>query len=320
VLPGLCRRRDFCFTADMPPMFVIVNPASDNGSTARYWPKAEKTLTGAGLELDVVYTEGPGHASALAQRAGEEGYRIVLYVGGDGTANEVANGLLCVPSSARPALAALPRGTGGDFTKSMGMESGAQPAAERLLRGAERTIDVAVAGFLALTGEHSRRYYLNIADVGLGGFVAERVNRTSKAFGGFASFLYSTVATFWNLDKPEMSVEIDGTTVFVGPATTVAVCNGPRFGGGMLMAPDAQPDDAVLDIILIGDVTKVDLALNLPRLYRGTHLTHPKVHAFRGREVKVTAETDVPLEIDGEHPGTTPFHVWVEPGALRVVV
>jgi diacylglycerol kinase family enzyme len=115
-------------------------------------------------------------------------------------------------------------------------------------------------------------------------------------------------------------VEIDGDRVFSGPATTVAVCNGPRFGGGMLMAPDALPDDALLDVVVIGDVTKTDLALNLPRLYRGTHLSHPKVQAFRGREVKVASEASVPLEIDGEHPGTTPFHVWIEPCALRVVV
>lgn len=86
------------------------------------------------------------------------------------------------------------------------------------------------------------------------------------------------------------------------------------------MAPRASPDDGVLDIVIIGDIGRVDLALNLPRLYKGTHLSHRKVHAFRGREVHVDTTGPVPLEIDGEHPGMTPFHVWIEPGALRVVV
>lgn len=304
----------------MRRVLAIVNPASNNGTTARFWPKAKRVLEQGGIHLDSVLTEGPGHAVALAERAAEDRFEVVLYVGGDGTANEVANGLLRVPAAGRPALAALPRGTGGDFPKSMGIQPGAKAAAARLLAGSERIIDVASCSFVSLDGQHTRRHYLNIADVGLGGYVAERVNRTTKVFGGFASFLYSTVATFWNLDKPEVSVEIDGKVIFEGPATTVAVCNGPRFGGGMLMAPGARPDDGVLDVVVIGDIGKVDLALNLPRLYRGTHLTHRKVHSFRGAEVKVTTSVSIPLEIDGEHPGTTPFHVWVEPGALRIVV
>ncbi len=301
-------------------VFVIVNPASDNGATARFWPRARRALVDAGLSFAEVSTEGPGHATSLAEKAGEEGYPIVLYVGGDGTANEVANGILRLPTLARPALAALPRGTGGDFPKTMGMAQGPAAAVSRLERGEERTIDVAAATFNGLDGMPVRRWFVNIADAGIGGYVAERVNRTSKAFGGFASFLWATLATFSAMRKPDMRVSIDGTVVFLGPATSAAVCNGPRFGGGMLMAPGARPDDGILDVVVIGDISRSDLALNLPRLYRGTHLSHPKVSAFTGREVLVETPDPVPLEIDGEHPGTTPFHVWVEPGALRVVV
>ncbi len=304
----------------MEPVFAIVNPASANGSTARFWPKARRVLEDAGVVLEAVLTEGPGHATALARTAGLEGRKTVLYVGGDGTANEVANGLLETPSCARPRLAALPRGTGGDFPKSMGMAAGPEAAAARLLHGSERTIDVVVSTFVALDGSTTRRHFINIADAGLGGYVAERVNRTSKVFGGFASFLYSTVSTFWNLENHEMAVTVDGVEVFAGRAATVAVCNGPRFGGGMLMSPDAKLDDGLLDIVVIGDMSKADLLISLRRLYNGTIFSHPKTHLHQGTEVRVEAQLPTPLEIDGEHPGTTPFHVWLEPLALRLVV
>jgi len=299
---------------------AIVNPASDNGGTARFWPKARRVLEAEGVSMEAAMTKGPGHATALARRAGGDGFEVVLYVGGDGTANEVVNGLMEVPAAARPALAALPRGTGGDFPASLAMVPGPEAAATRLLGDRERIIDVAASSFTALDGTQTRRFFLNIADAGIGGYVAERVNRTSKVFGGFASFLYATLAAFWTLEKPQATVTVDGETVHRGPATSVAVCNGSRFGGGMLMAPDASPDDGLLDIVIIGDIGKLDLAFNLPRLYRGTHLSHRKVHAFRGKEVHVHTVDPAPLEIDGEHPGMTPFHVWVESGALRVVV
>lgn len=308
------------FTAAMRRTLAIVNPASGNGATARFWPKARRELEAAGAPVDAVLTEGPGHATSLARRAGGDGYEVVLYVGGDGTANEVTNGLMEVPAAARPALAALPRGTGGDFPASLAMAPGAEAAALRLLGDRTRRIDVAASSFTSLDGTQTRRYFLNIADAGIGGYVAERVNRTTKVFGGFASFLYATLATFWTMEKPYATVWVDGETVHRGPATSVAVCNGSRFGGGMLMAPEALPDDGLLDVVVIGDIGKIDLALNLPRLYRGTHLDHRKVHAFRGREVRVDTPAPAPLEIDGEHPGMTPFHVWIEPGALSVVV
>lgn len=304
----------------MRRVIAIVNPASDNGATARFWPKGRRVLEDAGVRLESATTEGPGHATALARRAGGDGFDVVLYVGGDGTANEVANGLMEVPAAVRPALAALPRGTGGDFPTSLAMTPGPEAAAARLLGGRERLIDLAASSFTGLDGIQNRRYFLNIADAGIGGYVAERVNRSTKALGGLVSFLYATLATFWTLDKPYVTVAVDGETVHQGRVTSVAVCNGSRFGGGMLMAPRASPDDGVLDIVIIGDIGRADLALNLPRLYRGTHLSHRKVHSFRGREVHVDTSGPVPLEIDGEHPGMTPFHVWIEPGVLRVVV
>lgn len=298
---------------------AIVNPASANGGSARFWPEARETLTRAGLRFDEVITGGPGDAVNLARQAGENGCGVILYVGGDGTANEVANGVLQLPAHQRPALASLPCGTGADLPKSLGLSPGAEAAAARLLRPRIRRVDVAASTFTGADGGTVRRHFVNIADVGIGGYVAERVNRTTKALGGFASFLYATLVEFVHLPTPELVLTVDGRVRFSGPAASVAVCNGPRFGGGMRMAPGAELDDGILDIVVIADIGTLDLMVNLHRLYRGTHLTHRKVHAFRGSEVLVESDDPVPLEMDGEQPGSTPFRVRVEPGALRFV-
>ena len=304
----------------MADLFALVNPVSGHGSTARLWPETRKALTAAGVHFREVMTESPLHAVRLAKQATEEGCRILLYVGGDGTANEVANGLMQMPESRRPALAALPRGTGGDFPKGLGMAPGTEAAIARILRGRERRVDVVRSAFTGLDGRPTIRCYLNIADAGMGGGVSERVNRTSKRFGGFASFLWATLASLWTYRNPELDVTVDGVVRHSGRLLTAVAANGPRFGGGMMMAPRAVQDDGLLDVVIIGDISKPELLRSLPRLYNGTHLSHPLVTMWRGREMAVSGPQPVPLEIDGEYPGVTPFRAWIEPRALRVIV
>jgi diacylglycerol kinase (ATP) len=301
-------------------LVVLVNPASNNGSTARVWPRARKVLTDVGLDFTEFLTTRPGHATELARNAAEQGCRVILYVGGDGTANEVANGIMQLPADDRPALAALPRGTGGDFPKGLGLAPGPEAAAERIVRGKTRRLDIVGSTFVGLDGQPARRYYLNIADAGMGGGVSERVNRSSKRFGGFASFLWSTLASLATYRNPWLEVIVDGATRHSGKALTAVAANGPRFGGGMMMAPHALQDDGLLDVVVIGDISKPDLLRSLPLLYRGTHLSHPLVRMYRGHDVVVESPEVVPLEIDGEYPGVSPFHAWIEPLALQLIV
>jgi diacylglycerol kinase (ATP) len=301
-------------------LFVVVNPVSGDGSTARTWPETRKALVAGGGSYREAMTERPLHAVQLARQAAEEGCGVLLYVGGDGTANEVLNGLMQMPEHRRPALAALPCGTGGDFPKGLGMAPGTEAAVARIVRGRERLVDVVRSSFTGLDGRPATRYYLNIADAGMGGGVSERVNRTSKRFGGFASFLWATLASLWTYRNPELEVRVDGVVRHSGRLLTAVAANGPRFGGGMMMAPRAVQDDGLLDVIIIGDVSKLDLLHSLPRLYNGTHLSHPLVMMWRGREMAVSGPQPVPLEIDGEYPGVTPFRASIEPRALRVIV
>ena len=143
--------------------------------------------------------------------------------------------------------------------------------------------------------------------------MAERAERTSKRLGGTPSFLYATVATFAAWRNVPFSVQVDDEPPLELVANNVICANGREFGGGIKVCPQAEPDDGLLDVLVWGDVGKLDLALNLPRLYRGTHLGHKKVTVLRARRVRVEPSRPLPLELDGELPGTTPATFEVVP-------
>lgn len=300
-------------------VFAVVNPASAGGSTAAFWPRAEAALRKAGVRLEAVLTQGRGHATTLAREAGERGYKTVLYVGGDGTANEVANGLLQLPPDERPALAALPRSSGGDFPKALGMVRGLEAAVARLLAGRRTSIDVARSSFVGFDDRPVERAFINVADAGLGGLVTERVNSSRKPLGGTIAFLWAILASFWAYKNIPMAITVDGTTVHTGPVATAIVANGSYFGGGVKIAPSATPCDGMLDIVVVGDINKFDLISQVPNIYRGTHIRHPKVSVYRGTQVSVVATDPLPLDLDGEYPGFGPFRVRLDPGALEVI-
>jgi diacylglycerol kinase family enzyme len=153
----------------------------------------------------------------------------------------------------------------------------------------------------------------------MSGAIAQRANDTSKALGAKASYLWATFAVFAGWSAVGTRLAVDGETRS-GPMFDVVVANGRFFGGGMKMCPDALPGDGVFDVVTIGDVTKRDLVLTMPKIYRGTHLPHPKAEALRGRVVTVETDEPVPVELDGEQPGTTPATFEVLPGALRLRV
>ncbi|HET6174263.1 MAG TPA: diacylglycerol kinase family protein [Gaiellales bacterium] len=296
----------------------MVNPAAQNGTAGRRWPGLEERAGQLGLDLDVVFTERPGHATELARQAAADGRALVAALGGDGTVNEVVNGL-APAGAAGPELAILPFGTGRDTIRTYGIPKQAGRALELLRGGRARTIDLGRATFRTGSGEGSR-WYINIGSCGLTGAVAERAERTTKRLGGTPSFLFATVATFAAWRNVPFRVQVDDEPVIELVANNVICANGRAFGGGIRVCPQAEPDDGLLDVLVWGDVGKLDLALNLPRLYRGTHLGHRKVTVLRARRVHVEPERPLPLELDGELPGTTPATFEIAPQALRLRV
>ncbi len=303
--------------ADNGVVFVV-NPASANGSTRRRWPEIAHRAAELGLAGESLLSERPGHAAELAQQAAESGARLVVAVGGDGTVNEAVNGLLAVEGE-RPELAVIPRGTGTDFVRHFKIPTNLEGAVRVALSGRVRPIDAGHITYRSWSGEDASAYFANSASAGMSGAVAQRANSSSKALGGKASFLYATLAVFARWHASEMEVEVDDERRS-GLMYDAIVANCRYLGGGMAMTPDAEPDDGLLDVLLIGDITRRDLALTLPKVYRGTHLPHPKAEALRGSRVVVRAETPLPVELDGEQPGTTPAEFSVVPGALRLRV
>jgi diacylglycerol kinase (ATP) len=299
----------------------IVNPASANGSTRRRWPEIARRAAEAGVVGRALLSERPGQIPELVERAAGDGAALVVAVGGDGTVNEAVNGLMRLreQGAEMPELALLPRGTGTDFVRTFGIPTKLDEALRVVSRGRTREIDAGRVAFRAWDGSEGSSYFANVASAGMSGAVAERANTTSKALGGKASFLAATLAVFarWKPSQVEVAVDDERRS---GLMYDVLVANCLYLGGGMKMTPEAVPDDGLFDVLLIGDITRTDLALTLPKVYRGTHLPHPKAELLRGRTVLVEAETLLPIELDGEQPGSTPVRFEIVPRALRLRV
>jgi diacylglycerol kinase (ATP) len=295
----------------------LVNPASANGSTGKRWPEIAHRAAAAGLDGDALFSERPGHLSALAREATAGGAEMLVIVGGDGSMHEVANGL--AETERRPEVAIIPRGTGWDFTRTFAIPRKVEDAVRVAREGDIRAVDLGRVTYRSWSGEEHTAVFANVASAGMSGAIAQRANETSKALGGKASYLWATFAVFAGWSAVETRVTVDGESV-EGRMFDVVVANGRFFGGGMKMCPEAEPDDGLFDVVTIGDVTKRDLVTTMPKIYRGTHLPHPKAHALRGASVTIETDEPVPVELDGEQPGTTPARFEIVSRALRLRV
>ncbi len=298
---------------------VIVNPVSANGVTARRWPEIAALMEGEGLEFASFMTEAPEHATALTGEALEKGSELIISVGGDGTHNEVMNGFFAPGGGLHreAQLAFVSMGTGSDLIKTLQIPKDPAEAVRHLIKSEPRPVDAGKLSFASYGGGRKTRYFINIAGLGLDGDTVNRVNRTSKALGGFVSFLWGTVASLALYRNKEMAITLDDELLFEGPVAIVAVANGRYFGGGMCIAPHAQMDDGLFDIVIMHSLGKINLLCNLPRVYKGTHLTHPNCISRRGRKVAVQTEEAL-LNLDGEQPGKGPVEMELLPLALQV--
>lgn len=303
--------------AETEQCVFLVNPASANGSTGRRWPELARRLADAGLVGDTLFSEAAGHLSTLAREAALGGAGLLVVVGGDGSVNEAVNGLAGIDTP--PAVAILARGTGWDFIRTFGIPRDAEQAADVALHGRTVEVDLGRVTFKAWDGSDGVSWFANVASAGMSGAIAQRANTTTKALGGKASYLWATFAVFAGWSPTETRISVDGE-IRGGRMYDVVVANGRFFGGGMKMCPDADPADGLFDVLTIGDVTRRDLVQTMPKIYRGTHLPHPKAELLRGATVTIETDTPVPVELDGEQPGTTPARLELVPGSLRLRV
>ncbi len=307
---------------------AVVNGRAGGGAMHDAFRQVEHDVLDVLGHLDVVFTDRPAHATELAREAAEAGdHDLVIAAGGDGTVNEVVNGLL--DSQGRAVrdgleLAILAGGTGGDLRRTLGLQN-MDASLAAIGSGRTRLIDVGRLTYRAVDdGEDVDRLFVNIASFGLSGLVDRKVSSYAGLPGRFA-YVAATAQSLWSWRNPTVRVAVDGGEGgghFEAelPVVTVAIANGRYFGGGMCVAPDAEPDDGLFDVTLIGDLRRRDVVALSGSLYNGDHVHHPKVVTRRG--VLVTAEADVPvyLDVDGEPVGQLPARFEIAPRALAVAV
>ncbi len=306
---------------------IIVNPKSAGGSTRENWSTIASDLRAHFGPFSVAFTRSPGDGVRLAREAAMSGRNFVIACGGDGTINEVANGIL--DSGKDVEFGVMPSGTGGDFRRSLGMPQATREAAKALRDGRSRRIDVGRVTFQDHAGETASRCFLNVSSFGLAASIIERV-KSNKAIDwlplgsvrGRAGFALSTLREVVGMDAILVKVRVDGGEEKLLQTVNFCVANARYFGGGMLIAPNAKLSDGILDIVNIGDIRTAKVLLNAYTLYSGTHLNLSEVKSLSARRVEVcpTGSEDIHIEVDGELLGRLPAIYEVVPSALKVRV
>ncbi len=303
-------------------LHVIINPAAGGGRAGRRWPEFEAEIARHGYDVQPSFTAGPGDATRLARQLALEGARTIVCVGGDGTTNEVINGLIdgTRAINCETRLALIPCGTGKDLGRTLGTGD-VESMLRALADGSTALMDVGRVTYVdAQTGETTSRLFANVADAGLGADAAARINRSSKALGGFVSYFKGAVRSIVAFKPWDITVTVDAAPVFDGSAAMVVFANARYFAGGMKVAPEASICDGLLDIFVLEGVGKRAMLTSLlPRVYRGRHIGQPGVIHLRGSAATITCAAGMLLEVDGEQVGRTPVTVDIMPGALRVV-
>lgn len=295
---------------------IIINPTAGANSTYRMWPHIQSLLRHDGLSFDFQYTEGTGHAISLAREATNDGYRLLVAIGGDGTINEVANGLLSASGCLSTVLGIVSTGTGNDFIRSMGIPRDYISACKCLVARRQTLIDAGKVQYYR-NGKREERYFINSAGVGFDAEVNDAANHLPKQMGHTIPFVLGLLKTLPAYKNKDVTLNIDGQPESKR-VLSIVVSNGAYFGGGMKIAPDARLTDHQMDVISIGNVSKAELLKVFPRVYKGTHISHPKVNVKKACQVMVESASRLLLQADGEMLGEGPATFQIIPAALCV--
>jgi diacylglycerol kinase (ATP) len=300
------------------PAKVIVNPVAGAYSTRRKWPIISRLLKHFGLSFDFEYTEGVGHAIELARLAASDGYRYLVAVGGDGTVNEVANGILRSTNATSTALGIVSTGTGSDFIRSVGIPRDYATACSTLTSSRRRSIDVGVVEYQS-QGQSLKRFFVNAAGTGFDAAVVRETERLPKFFGGTFPYVAGMLRTLFSYKNKPVVVRV-GDEVESYRVLNVVVANGGYLGGGMHIAPQAELGDSLLDVMIIGDMSKFELLKEFPSVYKGTHINHPKITMKKATDISIESSEPMLVYADGELLGECPTSFRVMPAALSIVV
>jgi len=300
---------------------VIVNPNAGKRHVGEEIPELERNLRARGLEYRLLRTQGRGDAVALARSALEAGGRFLVAAGGDGTVHEVVNGMLDADGKAigeEPVLGVVAAGSGCDFIRTFGLPGDATRACLHLAGDNTYPLDVGKVTYTTVSGGSETRYFVNVAEVGLGAAVAARAERLPPRIGQ-AKYFIGFWLTLPRFKLANVRVQADRKT-YEGSAYLVIIGNAQYNGGGMKVSPRSYPGDGVLDALVFKG-PKSDSFTMIPKVYRGEHVPHDHIEEFRvKRELIVEADRPLPIEADGEVLGTTPatFEVLSQPIRMKL--
>lgn len=304
---------------------LVVNPHSGGGATGGRLAEIRAAASVLGT-FEIVTTEGPGHATALARQAVDDGFDRIVAIGGDGTANEVVNGLFDGRTVRRPdvAFGLVHGGTGGDLVKTLRMPAALPAAFERLATATVRPIDVLHVAFVDHAGLRAERIGVNVVGFGMNGAVVDRANRSSKRWGGRVTFLAATIATVRTYEPVPVRITwVDHAAEpgeWSGRLSAAFVANGQYCGGGMWVGRGSSIDDGAADATLIPQLPLSRMILGGPRLFFGTIERVKEVSRIPVRSLSASADSasEVRLDVDGEQPGFLPVEITVLEKAMLV--
>lgn len=305
---------------------VVVNPKASVGRSGKDWPQIKELLINAGIGFDFVCTERMGHAITLVREGiAEKGYRKIVSVGGDGTNNEIINGIFtqeAVPTS-EIIMGSIPIGTGNDWSRTFGFPDNYPDLIEVLKRCRLFKHDVGKVTYYN-NGEPRVRFFLNAAGTGLNEMVCNRTNRLkSQGKGGAVRYMLSTANCLFRFKCVHIQLDIDDQRVFEDEILSLSVGNGKYNGGGMMMMPNSIPNDGLFDITVIKKVGVLKFAANIGNIYDGTFVDKLKeVTLFRGKKIRITSipAHQLLLETEGETLTNSPFDFEIIPQSINVVI
>jgi len=300
---------------------VIVNPESNRGRTRKRWGDIREAMKNFIREYKYEFTEKPCHATEITRQVIKEGTELVIGVGGDGTMNEIANGFFEDRQIINPeaTLGIVPAGTGCDLTKSLNIPRGLGNALKVITEAPPVRMDVGRVRFKNHEGLDDERFFLNVADFGLGGEVVRRVNQR-RLERRASSYVRCLVTAMLQYRSKKVRIRVDGEDIPRDEYLIGAVANGRIFGKGMKIAPEARLDDGLFDSVLVRSLNFFEFCLHGWKLFNGSHLSHPKISLIRGRKVEAYPEDDeeVLLELDGEQLGRLPATFEILPRNLAI--
>jgi YegS/Rv2252/BmrU family lipid kinase len=301
---------------------VIVNPKAGAGSAGRKVPELTQAFRSRGVASEVEETRMPGDATGLSRKARIDGVDLIAVVGGDGTLNEVSRAY--VDDSGTPVegppIGVIPAGTGGDFRKSFDVGKELDAAVERMLGAAPRPLDLGVLELTSDDGAPVRTTFVNVASFGLSGRVDRLVNESPKWMGGRIAFFVGSLRALGTYRNAPVRIRVDGKPWHEGRVQLGAIANGRFFGGGMEIAPRADPTDGLFDVVVLGDLTVAASLRMTPAVYNGTVLEQPGVSSTRATivEAEPLGPAPVYIDCDGETPGKLPLRATIAKGAMRI--